>query len=124
MSSSCRQRPCSAGRDHLRRGEPRPEDLACHGLAIDLPPGRAVPQVLKMVSIPKPMEPGDTFQARSQAVAWTFTAVPYRCEIEFGGSLCLRRCGSVERLCHVHIPEIVRRRYDHGIDMPIIKTSK
>jgi hypothetical protein len=39
-----------------------------------------------MVSIPKPMEPGETFQARSQAVAWALTAVPYRCEIEFGGS--------------------------------------
>jgi hypothetical protein len=49
-------------------------------------PGESSPQVLKVVSIPKSMEPGDTIQARSQAVAWAFTPVPYRCEIEFGGA--------------------------------------
>ena len=47
--------------------------------------GESGPQVLKMVSIPKPMQPEDTFQVRSQAVAWANAAVPYRCEIEFGG---------------------------------------
>jgi hypothetical protein len=47
--------------------------------------GESAPQVLKVVAIPKSLEPDDTFQARSQAVAWSNTAVPYRCEIEFGG---------------------------------------
>jgi hypothetical protein len=48
--------------------------------------GESAPQVLKAVAIPKPMEPGETFQARSQAFAWAASAVPYRCEIEFGGA--------------------------------------
>jgi hypothetical protein len=49
-------------------------------------PGESSPQVLKVVSIPKPMEPGETFHVRSQTFAWAATAVPYRCEIEFGGA--------------------------------------
>jgi hypothetical protein len=32
------------------------------------------------------MEPGNRFQARSQSFAWAATAIPYRCEIEFGGT--------------------------------------
>jgi hypothetical protein len=49
-------------------------------------PGDPAPQVLRMVSIPTPMGPGGTFQVRSQSVAWAATAVPYRCEIQFGGA--------------------------------------
>jgi hypothetical protein len=49
-------------------------------------PGESAPQVLKAIAIPKPMELEDTFQARSQAVAWAASAVPYRCEIEFSGA--------------------------------------
>jgi hypothetical protein len=49
-------------------------------------PSDAGPQVLRMVAIPKRIEPGDQFEARSQGFAWVAAAVPYRCEIEFGGT--------------------------------------
>jgi hypothetical protein len=49
-------------------------------------PGDAAPQILKVVAIPKPMQPGEKFQVRLQSYAWAATAVPYRCEIEFSGT--------------------------------------
>jgi hypothetical protein len=49
-------------------------------------PGDAAVQVLKVVSLPKVMEPGEKVQVRSQSVAWAATSVPYRCEIQFGGA--------------------------------------
>jgi hypothetical protein len=52
-------------------------------------PGDAGPQVVSLVAIPRAMEPGSRFQARSQSFAWAATAIPYRCEIEFGGTYAM-----------------------------------
>jgi hypothetical protein len=49
-------------------------------------PGDVAPQVLGKISFPKSMEPGDKLQARSQGFAWVASAVPYRCELQFGGT--------------------------------------
>jgi|SRR5882672_9695274 len=49
-------------------------------------PGEDGPKVLKAVPIPRPLEPGATFQAQAQGSTWATASVPYRCQIQFSGA--------------------------------------
>ncbi len=49
-------------------------------------PGDDGPKILKVVPLPRSMDPGERFQTEAQASAWAAASIPYRCEIHFSGA--------------------------------------
>ena len=50
-------------------------------------PGDDGPKVLKAITIPVPLARGEKFVIAAEGAAWFASAVPYRCEIQWDGSV-------------------------------------
>ena len=49
-------------------------------------PGDDGPKILKKVTLPEALAPGNQFETRAEGASWFATPIPYRCEIQFGSS--------------------------------------
>lgn len=50
-------------------------------------PGDDGPKILKMAPIPVPLTQGERFVMHADGASWFASAVPYRCEIQWDGSI-------------------------------------